>query len=331
MGKRIAYLGNFSVPYSTESHVAASLESLDHAVLRIQEGEVAPETVAENTIEFQADMFLWTQTYGLAESGGTRDDRNEMLHSLFLADIPTVGYHLDRWWGLNREDQILVEPFFNVDFLFTADGGHEQEWTDAGVNHIWLPPGVYHAEAYDGTPRSQYTCDVAFVGSWRQYGHEEWWPTRKAMLSALRARYGRRFKRFPVRQAVRGTDLTDLYASCKIAIGDSCLVGNPSNYWSDRIPETTGRGALLVHPYVEGLSEVHRFLPTFEPGNWKQMFEVIDYYLLNNETREEYRKVNATDTRNNHTYRNRMQEVIRVVLGDDGRDHDQRQVETASS
>lgn len=307
---RVAYLGNFGVPYSTESHVAASLESLGHTVERIQEGETRALDVPARTKG--ADVFLWTQTYGLAVTGGDIDDRAEMLVRI---DAPTVAFHLDRWWGLGRETQVAEEPFFRCDYVFTADGGHDEEWEKLGINHHWLPPAVYHAEAYDGNSRAEYSCDVVFVGSWRSYGHEEWWPTRRRMLEKAKRRYGRHFKTFPLRQAVRGKNLTDLYASCKVAIGDSCLAGNPSRYWSDRVPETLGRGALLVHPNVEGLRETHPYLPVYEPGDFERMVDLVDYYLHEPQAREEARCLNSEDARANHTYRNRMQVVLDTVLG----------------
>lgn len=309
---RVAYCGNFSVEYSTESHVAASLRHLGHEVLCIQEGSQSPLEIAEDSYQFDADMFLWTQTYGLAESGGSRAERAEMLARIH---IPTVAFHLDRWIGLDREHQIRDEPFFRCDYVFTADGGHDDVWQSLGINHHWLPPAVYHAEAYDGTPRPLYSCDVVFVGSWRHYGHEEWWPTRQRMLRRLEARYYGKFKTFPIRQAVRGRDLTDLYASCKVAAGDSCLAGSPTRYWSDRVPETLGRGALLVHPDVEGIREVHPYLPVYCPGNFTEMVEIIDHFLADDEYREAARIINAEHTRTHHTYTHRMETVLSTVLG----------------
>lgn len=312
---RIAYLGNFSVAYSTESHVSASIESLGYEVLRLQEGKVKPVTAAKMARSFEADIFLWTQTHSLARRSPIRDRAN-MLATLERSGIPTVGFHLDRWWGLDRQKQVTEEPFFRVQHLFTADGGHDEQWQAAGINHHWLPPAVYHAEAVDGTHRGQYACDVVFVGSWRAYGHKEWWPTRHAMLQRLRDTYGKRFQTFPTNSPVRGMDLTDLYASCAIAVGDSCLAGNPARYWSDRVPETLGRGALLVHPYVKGIHSVHPGLPTFEPGNFDEMLVLVEHFLTNPEVREGLRAKLAEHTRTHHTYRNRMEEVCRVVLGD---------------
>ena len=260
-------------------------------------------------------MFLWTQTYGLAESGGTRTERARMIYELRLM-MPTMGFHLDRWWGLDRADQIPLEPFFRVDTLATADGGHEAEWKDIGVNHVWSPPAVYHAEAYDGTPQRKFKCDIAFVGSWRHYGHEEWWPVRKAMLDYLRYRYGSRFRCFPRGPAIRGADLNNLYASCKVAVGDSCLSGGARAYFSDRVPETLGRGAALVHPYVEGIEDYFRadeHFAAYPVGDFEAMGARIDALLQDSDAREALRRRGSEHVRASQTYRDRLEALLAAV------------------
>jgi hypothetical protein len=310
---RIAYLGNFQPSHSTETHVAASLEALGHEVLRVQEGVIRATEVPD----FIGDIRLvwWTQTFGLAESGGTFDDRVRMVETFRDRGVTTVSFHLDRWWGLARQDQVeRGEAFFRTDHVFTADGGHDEDWRRSSVNHHWSPPAVFHAEAHDGSLRQEFACDIAFVGSWRHYGHEEWWPRRLELLEHLRRRYGGRFRCFPEDSVtVRGSALNDLYASVKVVVGDSCLVGAPSRYWSDRIPETTGRGGFLLHPEVEGLEEVHAFVPTWPFGDWRQLDMLIDQFLLNDALREQARVLAAEETRRGNTYKHRVAKVLSIV------------------
>lgn len=311
---RIAYLGNFLPTYSTETHVALSLESLGHEVTRLQEGEV--QAVAVPYLATGHDLLLWTQTYGLARQGGTRDERKLMLRELKSRRIPTVGFHLDRWWGLDRQRQLLQEPFFRVDYLFTADGGHEDRWPKIAANHYWSQPGVYHGEAVDVPARDEYRTDVLFVGSWQGYGHREWWPTRRAMLRAVAGEFGDRFQCWPKAEAVRGLDLNALYASAKVVVGDSCLAGSPERYWSDRIPETLGRGGFLIHPEVRGLEDHYdnlRHLVTYPVGDHAQLLQLLHYYLEEDDEREDIRRQGAAHVRANHTYRDRLEVVLDVV------------------
>lgn len=309
---RCCYLGNFGPSHSTESHVAASLESLGHTVIRIQEGETPALEVADIVLRESPDFYVHTQTYGYAVSSGSVTERATTLEKIQASGVPTVFYHLDKWMGLNRIDQLTTEPWTKSDFVFSTDGGHDDDWKALGINHIWLPPGVYHAEAHDGTPRRQFTSDVAFVGSWRHYGHEEHWPIRRAMLQALRKKYGKKFRCWPVQGAIRGQALNDLYASVNVVVGDCCLAGTP-RYWSDRIPETTGRGGFLVHPYIESVLDWHPSLVTFPPRDWSTMIDKVDYYLRHDHDRRLSRHENAEYTRTHNTYRHRMEEVIRTI------------------
>lgn len=312
---RIVYRGNHGVSFSTESHVAASLEELGHEVVRVQESDTGwGPTLA---VALRSDLFLWTQTWGFAQNWDRRD-ADGVLEALGAAGVPSAGLHLDLWWGLDREDQLEVEPFFRVDHLFTADGDHDDDWARLGINHHWLPPAVYGAECLPGTAQTRYISDVAFVGSWRHYGHSEWWRHRRQLLNFLRRTYRHRLGLWPRPNAgaVRGQDLNDLYASVKVVVGDSCFASRSNRYFSDRPFETVGRGGFLVMPYIEGLTElledgVHcRY---FEWGDWPALKELIDYYLEHEEERETIRRKGQEHVRENHTYAHRLQRVLETV------------------
>lgn len=316
-GLRICYNGNHLPSHSTESHVALSLESLGHQVIRIQEGDTPALEVANIVLREQPNLYFHTQTYGLAVTSGTYQERQDALSWIQSAGIPNAYFHLDKWLGLAREEQLVnsPEPWTRMAYVFTADGSSPDRWKELGINHYWSPPGIVHTEAIDGTrPREKYRSDVVYVGSHTSYAHEEHWPIRRKMLDVLRQHYGRRFKCWPVKGAIRGLELNDLYASCKVSVGDSCLAGQTTRYWSDRIPESTGRGSLLVHPYVEGLEEYHPDLPIFQPGKWDQMLDTIDGYLENDESREVMRKRNAEHTRTHHTYAHRMKTILDTIF-----------------
>lgn len=325
----IAFLGNFQPrtsrgeEFSTESHLALSFESLGHSVVRIQEGQTRALDVPAIVAESGADALWWVQTYGLAVSGGTIAERFNMLDRIREQGIPSVGVHLDRWFGLNREDQIATEPFFRVDLLATADGGHDDQWQAAGINHVWSPPAVYHAEAVDGAWNRHFASDVAFVGSWNGYGHPEWEPMRTELISRMRGWYGERFRTWPEpgHQAIRGAMLNDLYASVKVIVGDSCLAPAKdgqriTRYVSDRCFETPGRGGFLVHPRVQGLDAYLRadeHFAGYDLGDWDELHEVIEYYLAHDAERETLRRAGATHVRSSQTYRDRLTTLIEVL------------------
>jgi hypothetical protein len=314
----IAYVGNFEPEHSTENHVAETLRRMGHQVLLFQENDAADwDRLADVMGLVHLHMVLWTRT------GWQPPIPNQvqlgMLEAARQADVPTVGFHLDRWWGLQREREVAEAPFFQCSLVATADGGHDAEWEAAGVNHVWLPPAIAEWQCGWGTPRPELTCDVAFVGSWESY-HDEW-PWRAQMVRLLAARYGDRFTTWPKRgqRAIRGSRLRDLYASTTVVVGDSCLVGSSGRYWSDRVPETIGRGGLLVHPDVPGMEATGLRtagidLITFEPESIDALFRAVDWALdLPVQDRLEIQRNGMANVMGSHTYRSRMEQLLATV------------------
>lgn len=316
----IAYLGNFDPPNSTETYVARALEDLGHRVIRCQENNPARwEAVYDNLRGSdgpRADMVLWTRTgwdWDHILPGGAAQAvimQHAMLAAAEEAGVPTVGYHLDRWWGLNREPQVHSEPFFRVSLLCTADGGHDAEFAAAGINHRWTPPAVSGSHAAQpGQVLDQWRTPVVFVGRWRGY-HREWvW--RRQLVRWLQTTYAGRFALHE--GALPDSDLSDVYASAGVVVGDSCLLGDATRYWSNRIPETLGRGGFLIHPYVEGMNEHFQpgeHLVTFPMGDWAALGGAIDYYLAHPDEAAAIRAAGRAHVLTHHTFERRLADLI---------------------
>lgn len=291
-----------------------ALRNLGHEVIPILEKglnwSILPQLIEG------ADLFLWTRTAGFDPA-----DRQEQGRIIKGLGIPTVGFHLDRWWGLTRESKPEdhgpkspdPSPFFFLDYLFTADGGHDDEWKSIGANHYWSPPAILSDEAKRvGRFRQDYAVDVGFVGSLRRYGHPEWGPYRLKLYRFLAKTYGGRFRLWE--GGIRGQDLADLYASVKVLVGDSCLAGNSRRYWSDRSPECAGRGGFLIHPETEGYVEAFPFIPTYPLGDFDQLRLQIDYYLEHEEQRRYLAEMGRLHVKGNHLYEHRMERILVTVL-----------------
>lgn len=265
--KRIAFLGNFAHSFCTESDLAWSFEHLGHEVVRVPEDK---GTIAElQSAALDADMFLWVHTHGWDSI--THEQMLAFLKFLKEHEIPSVFFHLDRYFGIpEREERIGVDPCWKCDFCFTADGGNDEHFWARGVNHIWLPPGIVERGIHYGFPRGDLRCDVAFVGAGA--GYHPCYPFRTELLEFLSARYGSRFKHF---QGIREQQLNDVYASAKVCIGDHIFAGVPK-YWSDRLPDAAGRGAFLIYPRTEGMTIP---CPTYTPQNLLDLGEQIDRWL----------------------------------------------------
>jgi len=321
---RIVYRGNFGVSFSTESHISATLESMGHTVIRSQENTVS---WAEQMAAMEhADLFLWTCTHGYATKW-SHGDAVEAVTSL-NAELPTAAIHLDRFWGLKRETQVVTEPWFKLSHVFTADGDNVDRFRDAGINHHALQPGVYDAECELGTFDAKYETNLVFVGAHgfnektNQFSlcyHQEY-RGRRELVEWLHATYGDRVTFWPKHRqhAIRGKELANLYASSEIAIGDSCFADTSTNYVSDRAFEATGRGAFSLFPRIKCVEDelvdgVH--LAYFTPGDFKDLQAKIEYWLAPEQDAQRLaiREAGSAYVKEHCSYRNRLAQMLDVM------------------
>lgn len=311
---RVAYIGNFLPEHSTENDVRKAFEHLGHEVVKFQ----------ENTV-----LYIVPKDYDLILITSTWDNAIPLPYWLDImkecADegVPIATLHLDTFWSTSRNGRKWWQnPMFHTAYIFTADGDHEKEWELLGKNHIWLPPAVRYDAVYGGKFRTEYECDLAFVGSNGNGYHEDVWTYRKELLDQLREMSKRNGWKFrnpggDDPKISRGKDMNDFYASAKVTVGDSlCLKKDYSKYWSDRVPEATGRGGLLIMPQINALNDIYESnLPMYEWGNWLQLEELIKIILHNPhdpliiDQRIACQEITAAG----HTYVNRVQKILEVV------------------
>ncbi|MGA6208052.1 glycosyltransferase family protein [Nocardia testacea] len=306
---RIAFLGNFRTDYTSETHHALSLEALGHTVDRLQESEARGYEILD--IAAAADAFVWVHTHGWRTPGIDR-----VLYELRRRGIPSLTYHLDLWFGLQRQRDMRRDPYWQVEHFFTADRLMAEWLTDnTRVRGHYLPAAVVHTECELATAADPF--DVAFVGS-RRY-HPEW-QYRGRLLDWLGTTYGGRFRRYggdSARGLARGAALNQVYADARVVVGDSlCIDYSYPDYWSDRVYETLGRGGFLIHPRVPGMDRTftdRKHLVFYEYGNFEQLAELIDYYLDRADEREQIRAAGHHLVRTDHTYLDRWAMILEVL------------------
>lgn len=304
---RIAFLGNFRVPYTSENHHAKSLEALGHDVIKLQETMATAEEI--QSVAKDCDLFVWVHTHGWHTQG-----IELVLDNLKLRGIPTMTYHLDLWFGLQRQKDMMTDPYWNVDHFFTVDK-QMADWLNENtpVKGHYIGAGVFHEETYREQAAKHPPHEVVFVGSKRYHAE---WQYRPKLVQWLQDTYGRRFGHYGNDgiQVVRGSALNKLYADAKVVVGDSlCLNFNYPNYWSDRVYETIGRGGFMIHPYIAGMEkhfEDRKHLVFYDFGNFKQLKSLIDYYLEHDDEREAIRQAGFEHVKQNHTYLNRWAEIL---------------------
>jgi len=306
----LAYLGNFAPEQSTENHLAWAMRRLKHNVTTLQEG--APRSLPQG-----AELFAWTTTKHLAAQMG---EANQLALLQQAADmgIPSVGIHLDRWRSLRRASDVKSLPFFGVDILATADGGATLWYANQGIKHLWFPPAIHTPNIALGHADPRYACDIAFIGS-KTYHPEHRW--RSQLIRVLERKKGFRGYGGGFASTIRGRELSNVVASAKVAVGDSCFSADPAssaNYWSDRIYEMLGRGAILVHPLIPGLDAhytqgVHYI--GYTAGSVRSLESSVKAALeiANTQGADEWKRRAIQHTLDHHTYTHRIAELLQAL------------------
>jgi len=306
---RIAFLGNFAVPYSSETHHARSLETLGHEVIRLQEPSTAVSVITEQAL--RADAFVWIHTHGWDTPG-----IDFALRAIKNAGIPTLTYHLDLWWGLQRQKDVRSSPYWDLDHFFTVDKKMADWLTDnTPVKGHYLPAGVFDEECFISTEPSPFANDVIFVGS---RGYHPEWPWRPQLIDWLRDTYGSRFTHIGGdgdSGTLRGAALNAAYSGSKVAVGDTlCLGFDYPWYASDRLFEAPGRGGFQIFPRIKGIPELFDgTMEFFNFGDFDGLKDLIDYYLEHDQPREALRTMCHEHVKTHHTYVQRWETILETI------------------
>lgn len=309
---KIVFLGNFRVDYSSESHHAKTLESMGHKVIRMQETQAYSQDILKEASG--SDLFIWIHTHGWRTPG--RIDMENVLKTLADYGIPSMTYHLDLWFGLQRQKDLNENPVYkNIQHFFTVDKKMADWFNEkTKVKGHYLPAGVFDQECI--LKSSHMYRDVVFVGS-KKY-HPEW-QYRPQLINWLGNTYKERFEHYGSggNPNIRGMELNKLYWGSKVVVGDTlCIDFKYPDYWSDRVYETMGRGGFIIHPYVSGMErefEDKKHLVFYEYGNFDQLKELIDYYIEHDEEREQIRLAGHQLVKEKYTYKNRWEYILKEL------------------
>lgn len=298
MPYNIGYIGNFEPEHSTENDRAYALNLLGHKVFAFQENKTTSGLLLQYAS--QLDLLLYSHTH---DPSYVIPDLIQVFKFYKERHIPTATVHLDLWSGLSRAKDLGKEASWFTEYIFTPDITLNSQFP----NHRYLRPGIKDTSCYLAAPDyvNFPNHDIVFLGS-RGYHPEH--PFRATLLNYLDTlpnfhQYGPGGIR-----TVRGHELNTLIASSKIIIGDVCLSGKIPNYWSDRVPEVTGRGGFMIHPFVEGLHNPGVIY--FEPENLAILDELIKYYLNEPGKRKEYSGLAMEYTKTTSTYSIIMEELL---------------------
>lgn len=337
--RRLAYIGNFGAAHSTENCVVRGFRQIGWDVGPLIEQRDAhargSTAVGDEIVEARADLVLYSRAHtSWALTGQHWTDTWRRIED---AGVATAALHLDVFRGLPEREQWVAQhdPLFTMGTVFTADGGSDDFWASHGVNHVWLDPGaddrsLAHPSTHElARARTTIREDrkilgdvVLFTGSVR--GYHPAWQFRRDLVDAIGGRMRDHFVCWdtsgdPPDPRLVGGDLTALTRSAHVVVGDNIFADSRDRYWSDRLPETLARGAVMIYPDVPGLTERYGGLgglpfETYERGNAADAVRAIERLIGGGEgLRRTYALMAREQVAQRHLWAHRVRELTDVL------------------
>ncbi len=228
------------------------------------------------------DLFLWVESGVSYSLFGTKKLR-----------CPSVCYLIDTHLSLEKHLEIAKD----YDFVFLAQREYLPQFKEAGFQLVyWLPLGCDPEIHKKRNVEKNY--DIGFVGSLNQQ-------RRIDLLNALKERFTLHYERCFLERTA------DVYSQSRIVFNNS--VRNDLNM---RVFEVLSSGSMLLTDEAKGSGLVEIFenkkhLVIY--GDEKELFELADYYLKNNDERETIAAKGMVEVLSKHTYEHRTAEMIRIV------------------
>ncbi len=144
--------------------------------------------------------------------------------------------------------------------------------------------------------------DILFIGTVGQDGYSE----REAYITKLEKDYDNFICHD--KYNIFKENLTFVINRTKIMLAMPPVT---NNYWSNRVYLLCGRGAFLIHPYASSLEkEFNGNLPMYK--SYDELKEKINYYINNENERNDIKKITQSIVLENHCYYHRCKQLIEI-------------------
>lgn len=249
-----------------------------------------PHTVTHFWTKDSCDIPLEFDLYLRIDHGDYKYDIPEYLH-------PSCFYVVDT--HLKKPYKKICSQLWHYDYIFCAQkDGADKIRRDVGISAIWVPlgcePQMYHK--IDTEKR----FDIGFVGT---DGKKS---LRKVLLDELKKYYPNSFI-----GTAPYTQMPLVYNQSKIGFNYS--INNDINM---RYFEVMGCGTMLLTNQIKG----NGFSELFTQGEHlvtyrdkKELFRLIDYYLLHEKEREMIAGSGSSLVSENHSYKQRLEKMLSII------------------
>lgn len=306
---RVAYIAKHdSGGNQDEEAVVHAFQQLGHTVHCI------PEEFGYKVVDQKVDLVLFNKWHDL--------DSLKRLRG----KCPVVFWYWDLvdWRGdvtlhsrCTQRMQWMRDIIPLVDIGFCTDGDWAQRYNiyASEPKLVWLTQGADERIAGRGQgrpdgmkredmPTNLQGPEILMTGIYKGGG-----VGRMSFVQWMRENYGDRFTL--VEKGLHGEHLKETIARTEIVVApDSPLT---SRYWSNRVYLMLGFGAFLLHPYCEGLIGQYSDSGLVYYSDRHHLRLMIDHYMNRPEERHRIASAGLRTTLFRHTYRHRVDELLRVV------------------
>ncbi|MDI6810218.1 MAG: glycosyltransferase [archaeon] len=210
-------------------------------------------------------------------------------------DVPTVFYAIDTHLVFNFHKNIIN----TFDYVFVAQKDYVTLLKEVADNVFWLPlaadPEIHRK--FD-MPK---LFDIGYVGQINPKIH----PVRMRLLDTLKRKYD-----VIAVQDIHYENMAKVYSLSKIGFNKS--IRGDLNM---RVFEVMSSGTMLLTDKIDnGIEELFinkKHFVTYE--NEKELDELIQYYLKNEEEREKIAREGQKEVHEKHTYEHRAEQILKTV------------------
>lgn len=305
--------------------------TVSFVVTQSDENTTAGDYFTALTLAKQLEKFGWNIKYqSRRKSKGQRDwyfvdeDVDVLISLLDAYDLTKVecknGLLVKIAWMRNWFERWVENPSFKkYDLVFASSKiacNFVKEKT--GIDAVYYPLASDSDMFNENVPSSEdYRCDYCFTGSY--------WDAKREIIEYLNPElldykfnlYGANWNKIPkfskyTKGFVHYEDMPKVYSSCKIVIDDANHVTKEWGSVNSRVFDSISSGKLVVTNGTKGNNEVFGGkIPEYHSE--EELTDIINYYLINSDEREEKIKYLQDIVLGNHTYQHRANTLKEVL------------------
>lgn len=307
--------------------------TVSFVVTQSDENTTAGDYFTALTLAKQLKKFGWNIKYqSRRKSKGQRDwyhvdeDVDVLISLLDAYDLTKVecknGLLVKIAWLRNWFERWIENPSFKKYDLIFASSQIACDFVkdNTGMDAIYYPLASDSDMFNENVPSfEEYRCDYCFTGSY--------WDAKREIIDFLNPSlldyefnlYGANWNKIPKlskysKGFVHYEDMPKVYSSCKIVIDDANHVTKEWGSVNSRVFDSLSSGKLVVTNGTKGNNEIFNGkIPEYHSE--EELTDIINYYLINSDEREEKIKYLQNIVLKQHTYMHRAN-TLKEVLKD---------------